>query len=125
MHAYFAPNFAPLFAGTPDEARAKRLVDALENDGFGVSDGSVTPVPSLDMHGFGFSPVEYWRGPVWLNINWFLMHGLEDYGFHEHADRLRASIVGLCQEAGFHEYFDRPPERDTAPTCSPGRLRCS
>ena len=96
LHAYFAPNFAPLFAGTPDEARAKRLVDALENDGFGVSDGSVTPVPSLDMHGFGFSPVEYWRGPVWLNINWFLMHGLEDYGFHEHADRLRASIVGLC-----------------------------
>jgi glycogen debranching enzyme len=106
LHAYFAPNFAPLFAGTPDEARAKRRVDALENDGFGVSDGSVTPVPSLDIHGFGFSPVEYWRGPVWLNINWFLMHGLEDYGFHEHADQLRASIVGLCQEAGFHEYFD-------------------
>jgi hypothetical protein len=106
LHAYFAPNFAPLFAGTPDEARAKRLVDALENDGFNLSDKSVTPVPSYDMHGFGFSPVEYWRGPVWLNINWFLMHGLEDYGYREHADRLRTSIVELCREAGFHEYFD-------------------
>ncbi|MBA2534123.1 MAG: glycoside hydrolase [Rubrobacter sp.] len=106
IHVYFAPNFLPLFAGTPDEARAKRLVDALENDGFGLSDKNVTPVPSLDMHGFGFSPVEYWRGPVWLNINWFLMHGLKDYGYHEYADRLRAGIVELCREAGFHEYFN-------------------
>jgi hypothetical protein len=106
IHVYFAANFLPLFAGIPDEARAKRLVDALENDGFGLSDESVTPVPTYDMHGFGFSPVMYWRGPVWLNINWFLMHGLEDYGYREHADRLRKTIVGLCRREGFHEYFD-------------------
>jgi hypothetical protein len=106
IEVYFAPNFVPLFAGIPDEARAKRLVEALQNDGFRLSDESVTPVPSYDMYGFGFSPVEYWRGPIWLNINWFLMHGLEDYGFQQHADRLRDSIVGLCREAGFHEYFD-------------------
>lgn len=106
IHVYFAPNFVPLFAGTPDKARAKRLVDALENDGFGLSDKNVSPVPSFDMRGFGFSSVGYWRGPVWLNINWFLMHGLEDYGYREYADRLRAGIIGLCQEAGFYEYFD-------------------
>ncbi|MGH3144723.1 MAG: amylo-alpha-1,6-glucosidase [Rubrobacter sp.] len=106
LQVYFAPNLSPLFAGIPDEARAKRLVDVLENDGFGLSDENVTPVPSYDMRGFGFSPVMYWRGPIWLNINWFLMHGLKDYGYHQHADRLRDSIVGLCREAGFHEYFD-------------------
>jgi hypothetical protein len=106
IRVYFAANFSPLFAGIPSEARAKRLVDALQNDGFGLSDQSVTPVPSYDMQGFGYSPVQYWRGPVWLNINWLLMHGLEDYGYREHADRLRDSIVGLCREAGFHEYFD-------------------
>ncbi len=82
------------------------LLYALQNDGFGLSDQNVTPVPSYDMHGFGFSPVQYWRGPVWLNINWLLMHGLDDYGYREHADRLRNTIVGLCREAGFHEYFD-------------------
>jgi hypothetical protein len=106
IHVYFAPNFVPLFAGIPSDARAKRLVDALQNDGFGLSDKDVTPVPSYDMRGFGFSPVEYWRGPVWLNIDWFLMHGLENYGYREHADRLRKSIVGLCQEVGFREYFE-------------------
>ncbi len=106
IDVHFAPNFLPLFAGIPDEARARRMVDSLQNDGFGLSDDSVTPVPSYDMHGFGFSPVEYWRGPVWLNINWFLMRGLESYGYREHADRLRGSIVQLCREEGFHEYFD-------------------
>jgi hypothetical protein len=103
---YFAANFSPLFSGIPDKTRAKRLVDALENDGFGLSDESITPVPSYDIHGMGFSPVTYWRGPVWLNINWVLMHGLEDYGYREHADRLRRSIIELCREEGFHEYFD-------------------
>ena len=106
IQVYFAANFSPLFAGIPDESRAKRLIDALENDGFGLSDESITPVPSYDIHGLGFSPVTYWRGPVWLNINWFLMHGLEDYGYREHADRLRTSIIELCREEGFHEYFD-------------------
>jgi hypothetical protein len=106
IDVFFAPNFLPLFAGIPDEARAKRMVDSLENDGFGLSDENVTPVPSYDMRGFGFSPIEYWRGPVWLNINWFLMRGLESYGYHEHADRLRGTIVELCRGEGFHEYFD-------------------
>jgi mannosylglycerate hydrolase len=106
IHVFFAANFSPLFAGIPDKARAKRLADTLENDGFGLSDENVTPVPSYDILGFGFSPVKYWRGPVWLNINWFLMHGLEDYGYREHADRLRSNIVGLCRREGFHEYFD-------------------
>ncbi len=106
IDVFFAPNFLPLFAGIPDEARARRMVDSLETDGFGLSDEGVTPVPSYEMRGFGFSPVEYWRGPVWLNINWFLMRGLEGYGYHEHAERLRRSIVELCREEGFHEYFD-------------------
>jgi hypothetical protein len=34
------------------------------------------------------------------------MHGLEDYGSREHADSVRKSIVELCREEGFHEYFD-------------------
>jgi len=34
------------------------------------------------------------------------MNGLKDYGYRKHADRLRDSIVGLCADAGFHEYLD-------------------
>ena len=63
-------------------------------------------MPSYDMHGFGFSPIQYWRGPVWININWFLMHGLRDYRHEKQAEHLRQTIIDLCQEQGFHEYFD-------------------
>lgn len=106
IRVYFTPNFLPLFAGIPSAERAKSMVDALENAGFGLSDENITPVPTYDMHGFGFSPVQYWRGPVWINIDWFLMHGLEEYGYDRQAEHLRETIVDLCNEQGFYEYYD-------------------
>src|ERR671921_1495107 len=77
IYAYVAPNFVPLFAGIPDEERAGRMVGALEDAGFGLSDESITPVPSYDR-----------------------------YGFEDHARRLRKTIVSLCHDEGFYEYFD-------------------
>jgi glycogen debranching enzyme len=63
-------------------------------------------VPSYDRYGYGFSPVQYWRGPVWINMNWLLLRGFQRYGFDEQAKRLHDTIVGLCQDEGFYEYFD-------------------
>jgi hypothetical protein len=105
--AYFGPNLAgPLYAGITEQDRAKRVIDTLENEGFGLADEAITPIPSYDLHGFGFSQERYWRGPVWINIDWFLMHGLEEYGYQDHAKRLRKTIIELCKNEGFHEYFD-------------------
>jgi hypothetical protein len=106
LEVYVAPNFVPLYAGIPDKEQARRMVDTLENTGFGLSDESLTPVPSYDRYGFAFFPTRYWRGPVWTNINWFLMRGLELYTQKEQAERLRNTIVSLCKEQGFYEYFD-------------------
>jgi hypothetical protein len=106
LEVYVAPNFVPLYAGIPDEEQARRMVDSLENTGFGLSDESLTPVPSYDRYGFAFFPTKYWRGPVWANINWFLMRGLERYGYKEQAERLRNTIIALCKEQGFYEYYD-------------------
>jgi glycogen debranching enzyme len=71
-----------------------------------LSDENITPIPSYDVHGYRFSEERYWRGPVWINIDWFLMHGLEAYGHDEQAERLRRTITDLCRNEGFHEYFD-------------------
>jgi glycogen debranching enzyme len=82
------------------------MVAELERSGFGFSDESITPVPSYDCYGFAFFPTRYWRGPVWININWFLAQGLDRYGYEDHAGRLQRAIVSLCQDEGFYEYFD-------------------
>jgi hypothetical protein len=106
LQVYVAANFVPLYAGIPDEGRARSMVDSLENTGFGLSDESIMPVPSYDRYGFAFFPTRYWRGPVWANINWFLMRGLERYGYERQAKRLQNTIVSLCRDEGFYEYFD-------------------
>jgi glycogen debranching enzyme len=82
------------------------MVETMESTGFGLGAKDYYPIPSFDGYGFGYSPVQYWRGPVWININWLLMHGLKQYGFDEHAERLRRAIVELCKEGGSYEYFD-------------------
>ena len=82
------------------------MVEDLQSAGFGLSDEDITPVPSYDRYGFAFFPVRYWRGPVWVNIDWFLMRGLERYGYKKQAERLRETIVSLCRDEGFYEYFD-------------------
>ncbi len=48
----------------------------------------------------------YWRGPVWLHINWLLALGLLDYGYTDLADRLRRASLDCVRAAGFWEYFD-------------------
>ena len=34
------------------------------------------------------------------------MRGLESCGYKEQAERLRNTIVSLCKEQGFYEYYD-------------------
>lgn len=41
-----------------------------------------------------------------INIDWFLTRGLERYGFDEHAEHLRQTIIDLCPDEGFYEYYD-------------------
>jgi hypothetical protein len=106
LQVYVAAGFLPLYAGIPDEDQAQRMVSSLESPCFCLGDENVRAVPSYDRHGFGFSPERYWRGPVWVNVDWLLMRGLERYGFDKQASYLRQSIINLVENEGFHEYFD-------------------
>src|SRR5918997_5053175 len=81
IRVHAAAGFSPLYASIPDEDRALRMLALLQNSGFSLGGNGCYPVPSYDRYGYGFSPVQYWRGPVWININWVLLRGLERYGF--------------------------------------------
>ena len=60
----------------------------------------------LDKEKPGFSPNRYWRGPIWININWMLYRGLKHYALHDYAERVKKSILKLTQECGISEYYD-------------------
>ncbi len=49
----------------------------------------------------------YWRGPVWIHINWMIALGADDYGYSETG----ATTAGFRSRlhyatSGFWEYFD-------------------
>jgi hypothetical protein len=47
-----------------------------------------------------------WRDGSWVNMNWFLVHGLRRQGFTHLADALASRTRALVAEKGFYEYFD-------------------
>jgi hypothetical protein len=63
-------------------------------------------IPSIDPHAREFNPLNYWRGPAWINTNWMLHKGLKKYGFHNEALLLKEAIYRLIEEHGFYEYYN-------------------
>lgn len=51
-------------------------------------------------------PKRYWRGPVWLHINWMIALGAETYGFNKTSEEIQKKTAELLNVAGFFEYFD-------------------
>lgn len=53
-----------------------------------------------------FEPQRYWRGPVWLHINWMIALGADSYGLTEESEKLKQASAELVYEFGFFEYFN-------------------
>ena len=98
----------PLYAGAPDREQARRLFDeALWSPSrFGPSPEAPWPVTTASKSSSAFDPRRYWRGPVWVNINWFFVRGLERVGLTAEADELRRLTLELVAKSGFSEYYD-------------------
>jgi glycogen debranching enzyme len=90
----------------PTAERAEAIMEMLNSHHFSRLDEHTWTVPSYDKEAPGYSPNRYWRGPIWININWLLFHGLRRYGYHDYAHRIRRSIIELPKTYGFYEYFD-------------------
>ena len=98
----------PLYAGVPDERQARRLVDEhlLSAERFGPSPEAPWAVTTVARSSPAFDARNYWRGPVWINVNWFLIRGLERCGFAAEADELRRLTLALVSQSGFVEYYE-------------------
>ena len=61
---------------------------------------------SISVDDMQFNPLNYWRGPVWININWMIYKGLKSYGILDDAENLKKSVIDLIDEHGFYEYYN-------------------
>jgi glycogen debranching enzyme len=95
----------PLYAGVPDETRARRVVDEhlMAPDRHGPAPWALTTVSRATPD---FDPRNYWRGPIWINVNWFMIRGLERYALRAEADHLRGLTLELVSRSGFSEYYE-------------------
>lgn len=96
--------FSPLFAGAVAKKEAKKLVEEhlLNEKEFWTS----FPIPTVAANEPKFNPTWYWRGPMWVNINWMLHRGLLRYGFKAVAAELLEKTIAIVKKSGFREYYN-------------------
>jgi putative isomerase len=119
-------GFLPLICGAASPEQAAALLEHLSDP---ASFGTAVPVPSIAVSDAAHYSKDMWRGPMWVNINWFIAYGLRRNGLEAAAASLeaatRAEIERQCENLGtFFEYFDdraevAPPDLLRKAECSP------
>ena len=100
-------SLMPLVLPDLPEAIAASIIDHLEDP---REYSAPFPVPSVAMNAPSFSagPVGklVWRGPSWINTNWYLSRGLRRHGRADLAAVIEDRSAGLVEEHGFREYYN-------------------
>lgn len=81
--------------------RVHRIMDRVE----AWSRTVASSIPTTDPDDPSFEPLRYWRGPVWVIVNWMVADGLLRSGLVDRAAALRAGTRRLVEQ-GFSEYYD-------------------
>ena len=100
-----ASGFSPMYARVPNRKQVKRMMQHLSSLAFASESFRGWAIPSCSREEHVFCPTKYWRGPIWMNLNWLLYHGLRRNGFYDDARKLRRMTLRMPKRSGFHEYF--------------------
>jgi glycogen debranching enzyme len=100
-------GFLPLWAGVADSTQAAALVRTLvDSSMFWRPYG----VPSLSASDSYYNPKGYWNGPVWVEWDYLIQRGLQQYGYHAEAKALvrrvaAGMIAQLKKDHNFWEFY--------------------
>ncbi len=85
-------SFMPLYIGTASPERAAAMEKhARDRNKFYPG----MPTVAYDDPGYDN---DYWRGPTWLNVAFFAVKGLADYGFADTANEIREYLLDMCYD---------------------------
>ncbi len=104
-------NLFPLWTGQLPDHIYDRLINHLTdpNEFWGEY-----VIPSVARNDPNFDPETMWRGPIWVNINYFFIEALHQIGRHELAVQLRDKTLSLIMnQESIYEYYNadtgKPP----------------
>ena len=98
----------PILLADLPSAIVDRIAHRLEDPAdFGPS----YPVPSVSLGDPAYRRAPaggsvLWRGPSWINTNWYIARGLRRHGRDELAARIDAASLQLVARSGFREHYD-------------------
>ena len=98
----------PLILEDLDPRKAKRLVDEhlLNEKEFWLP----YPIPSVAASERAFDPgwraKTTWRGPTWMNVNWYLYWGLRAHGRGDIASHIVERSIAMIERSGIREFYD-------------------
>lgn len=100
-------SLMPLVLDIPRDA-AQALIGQVEDP---LTYRAPFPVPStaLDEPGYRKPTADsklVWRGPTWINTNWYLARGLRRHGREDLARVIEDRSAALVEQSGFREYYD-------------------
>lgn len=96
-------NFITLYSGALSTEQAQAMMNDLHGDGIWRPAYGVTTTPTNSRW---FLPKNYWRGPVWVNMNWLIIDGLRRYGYHKEAEVMRNQTIAMVANGGVcAEYY--------------------
>ena len=91
-----------LYAGAGTDKQKKYTIEHCKR----ILDDCVYGMPSLDTKHKSFESERYWRGPVWLIMNYMILVGLENEKEYLLAKRIKDDTIRLTDVGGMFEYFN-------------------
>ena len=109
-------SFLPLFSGVATPDRVKDIVKPLSDP---QKFGRKCLIPCLEYNQPTFG-TDMWRGPVWINYNYMIAEGFDNYEMPELAKKLRLGTIDMVnkwykQSGTVFEFYDS--ENITPPWC--------